>query len=411
MSKMLRYLLEAEEPLFTQSLRELEFLTGKKAVDVKLTADVIERTHLAVRGLGLDSNDSTDKELYFALKQRVHEHNAHLMTAFGIAVNASSEDIARNLIQVFKKKAKPSKLWVLKKSVAKNLIREMPPKTLMKKLRYRSVESMLKKEKLEELYVAMRYSEGDEWLGAFNGLFESRVVPSDFENRELALVVLSSDRWSGVVKYDDRRRRSVVHAKEMGIIAVPPLELRDTKGMVVRVLPLLFHYFNEVRLYSAFFKFRSTEANFGQIITDTLTSESEVGASIANFHIHWRIIQRYFGENGESPEFFQPHIQPEDLSWRKAEKSMFGISSELRFWQDLDYVAVHGVDGRPISFNLADAALNYSYDISFANRSVHFFRESLWNEIFLRYVGEENVRKILLSQLDKNSVVKPEELE
>lgn len=39
MSKLLRDLLAAQEPLFTQSLRELEYLTGRKGVDVKLTAE------------------------------------------------------------------------------------------------------------------------------------------------------------------------------------------------------------------------------------------------------------------------------------------------------------------------------------------------------------------------------------
>mgnify|MGYP000264006517 CR=1 FL=1 len=58
MSKLLRDLLQAKEPLFTQSLRELEFDTGKKSIDIKLTAEIIEKTHAATRSLGLDSSDT-----------------------------------------------------------------------------------------------------------------------------------------------------------------------------------------------------------------------------------------------------------------------------------------------------------------------------------------------------------------
>src|SRR5690606_28149600 len=129
-------------------------------------------------------------------------------------------------------------------------------------------------------------------------------------------------------------------------------------------------YVNEIRLYSAFFKLKSTQANFGKIITDTLIADTGTGATIAKFNIHWRVIQRYFGKIHETPpEIFQPHVQPEDLHWRKAEEVLYKIDPELKYWQDLDYVGVVGRDGSPVTFNLMDVSIGYSNQQAFANRN------------------------------------------
>lgn len=410
MSKLLRYLLEAEEPLFTQSLRELEFLTHKKGIDVKLTADILEQTHAGIRGLGLDSNDTTDKELFYALRDRVHEHNAHLATGLGVGVNSSAATIATKLIEVVVASEVPKKVWALKRSVAKDLLRDMPPKNLMRHLRYRSVESMFKNENFSELYVALKCSETDEWLQQFNQLFAGRVQPSDFENRAIDIVQFDHDKWASLAKnHIENKLHPVMHTKELAVVAVAPLEPRDTKGMILRVLPLLFHYINEIRLYAVFFKLKSTDPQFSNVITKTLTSDNETGASIANFHIHWRVIQRHFSEFEDVPELFQPHIQPEDLLWHKTEDLLFKLSSELKYWQGMEYVAQHGDDGLPVSFNLIDAALNYACDVPFEQRSVRHFQNSLWNELFIRYMGEETLKKHVLDQLD-NPMIAPEAL-
>ena len=56
MTKLLRDILAAQEPLFTQSLRELEFLTGRKNIDIKLSAEITEKTFDTLRSLGLDAD-------------------------------------------------------------------------------------------------------------------------------------------------------------------------------------------------------------------------------------------------------------------------------------------------------------------------------------------------------------------
>ena len=411
MSKLLRDLLQAKEPLFTQSLRELEFDTGKKSIDIKLTAEIIEKTHAATRSLGLDSSDTVDKELFHALDHRVAEHNTHLAKALGTSEDAPVRDIVPKLVEAALSSDISRKSWLLKKSVAKDLLREMPPKGMMKHLGYRSIESMFKNENFAEIYTALRFSEGSEWLNTYDELFTSKVQPSDFEVRDIEIVIMDHDKWVDLAeKFVQKKLHNVTHTKELGVIVVVPMKQTHMRGLTLKTLPLLFHYINEIRLYSAFFKLKSTAAHFGKTISETLIADTGTGSTIANFNIHWRVIQRYFGKIHESPpEIFQPHVQPEDLHWRRAEESLYKLDSELKYWQDLDYVATVGSDGLPVPFNLMDVAIGYSNGQGFAKRNFYHFRESLWNEIFIRYMGEPTLKRQILQQLD-NDMIKPEEL-
>ncbi len=411
MSKLLRELLAAQEPLFTQSLRELEILTGKKNIDNKLAAEISEKTISAIRSLGLDPHDTTDKELFHALNHRVHQQNVNIAKSIGSNNDAPVKEIIPKLVEVANSIKTPRSCWVLKKSVTKELLREMPPKKMMKHLGYRSLESMFKNENFAELYSALRFSEGGEWLNEYNELFKKRVQPTDFETRDIEIIIMDHDKWVDLTEgFVHKKKHNITHTKELGTIVVVPMKQTHMKGLSLKSLPLLFHYINEVRLYSAFFKLKSTLPHFGETISNTLIADTGTGATIANFHIHWRVIQRYFGKLGEEPpEVFQPHVQPEDLHWRRAAELMYEVSPELKFWEDLEYVARVDKDTHPVAFNLFDVSFAYSNEETFENRYFYHMREALWNEIFMRYMGEPVLKKQILQQLD-NDMIKPEEI-
>src|SRR5665811_1416590 len=131
---------------------------------------------------------------------------------------------------------------------------------------------------------------------------------------------------------------------------------------------------------------------------------------MAGNNIHWRVIQRYFGKLKDEyhPEIFEPHVQPEDLHWRKAEELMYQVDPELKFWKDKDYVGLL-YDDKPVTFNIMDISLGYSDGISYEDRFFYHFREALWNEIFVRYMGQSTLEEQVLNQLD-NDMIKPENL-
>ena len=72
MSRFLQLILGAQEPMFSAGLTQLEKTTGHSGVDTRLIADITEKAHGIMRRLGLDTRDTTGRELYFALMAAVN---------------------------------------------------------------------------------------------------------------------------------------------------------------------------------------------------------------------------------------------------------------------------------------------------------------------------------------------------
>ena len=403
--------LQAKEPLFDHALHQLEIQSHQKGVDVKLAAEIAETAAHRSRQMGL-SAAATGPELYAALLKQVGEHDDHLARAIG---GTDPSDLAQ-MIPLIVKAAEAAPLpkdgWFLKEAKAKDMLRRTPPMAIMERLGYHLVSRLLESENIYELFLALRFVEDADWLNGFDRHYLD-LTPDDFEARRIKVVPFAANKWGDVAEhFIQKKRHNITHSKEMGAIAIMPMHETHMRGITLKVMPLLFHYFNEIRLYSSFFKLMQGKANFGAIVADTLIADPAHVKIVDNAHIHWRVIQRYFGKLTTEihPEIFEPHVQPEDLHWRRAEEVLYDIDPELKFWKGLDFVAVLKGDAHDIvTFNLMDVSLAYSNGIAYADRYLYHFRESLWNEVFARYMGEKVLEKQLLEKLD-NAIIKPETL-
>jgi hypothetical protein len=407
MSRIISELLAATEPMFSIAIRQLEQASGKPGVDVRLTAEIIGQVQQKTIDLKLDPKDTTGKELYSALLNRFRKDDEHLAALIGGKNAYDVQDLMPKMKSAIEAVKTPKKCWVLKKSVAKEFLRNTPPPNIMKKLGYRSIDSMLKNENIFEIYGALRFAEGPEWLNTFDEHYTT-IKPSDFEERDIEIIAMPADRWADMAEsFVHKKRHNITHLKELGVILMLPVKLENMPGVTMTVMPLLLHYINEIRLYSAFFKLQQVKPDFAEIIINTLIADPDDAAVMAGQKIHWRVIQRYFGklENEYHPEIFEPHVQPEDLHWRRAENILYELDPKLGWWRDLDYVGVMHA-GRPVVFNLMDVALSYSNNTPYSNRAIFHFRESLWNELFMRYMGEKTLEQQVLQQLN-NSMIDP----
>ncbi|MFZ1323639.1 MAG: hypothetical protein WAQ57_00580 [Candidatus Saccharimonadales bacterium] len=410
MGNLLSQILAAEEPLFSMSIKQLEEATGRPGMDARLIAEIIQKTQATAKALGLDPKDTTGEELYFALLNKIRIHDLHLVRHIG----GTKPDDAQELMPLIKKavdKAKlPKDAWVLKKSVAKRMLHASPPKAVMKHLGYTSVESMTKRENLYEIYGALRFAESPGWLKKFNAGYKN-LHPSDFESRGIEIIIMDKNRWGDIAEeFVKKKRHNITHLKELGVILMLPTKLEKLHGIAITAMPLLLHYLNEIRLYSAFFKLSQVKHNFGRVVAETLNADIRSAAVMAGNHVHWRVIQRYYGKLGNEnhPEIFEPHVQPEDLHWRRAEEQLYHIDPELGFWKDLDYVGIMA-GSQPVSLNLMDVSMSYCTGAPYQHRIIFHLRESLWNELFMRYMGHKVLEEQILRQLD-NNMIKPEKL-
>ena len=107
MARFLRDLLNASEPMFTSTLRQLEQQSGGQGIDVAYIASIIERAHQVMRQLGLDPADTTALELYKALNAHVEDRellkntdDVGLIYA-GRVISFNRDDIRENAERTF----------------------------------------------------------------------------------------------------------------------------------------------------------------------------------------------------------------------------------------------------------------------------------------------------------------------
>ncbi len=399
--------LMAREPLLDQTLAELEQRTGQRGIDASLTAEILGKAVQATQDLGLEL-DCTGNELYSALLYRIKQHDAHLARSIG---GTDPDDVAQMLPLVVRRVEQikmPRDGFFIKEQVAEQMLLKTPPLAIMGRLGYDSVQSMLAKENIYELFLALRFGEEPDWLNRFDQHYH-KLQSSDFIERPIRLVPFDTAKWGDIaVHFIEHKLHNITNSKEMGAIALMPMPIKRMPGITLKAFPLILHYYNEIRLYSSFFKLMRSKHNFGEIVATTLIADPPRVKVAAGRHVHWRVIQRYFGKlkNENHPEIFEPHVQPEDLHWRHAEHILYDVDPELGFWRDMDYDAIMK-HSQPVTFNLMDVSLSYSNQLSFHDRYLYHFRESLWNEIFARYLGQKTLQDQVLVKLD-NDMIKPE---
>ncbi len=407
MSRVLSEFLGASEPMFTNLLKRLETESGHPNTDVRLIADISKNTYRKIRELGLDPNDTNGLELYHALQDLMKKHDEFIVKAIGGSDALDTKDLIPRIVKRAKTLPVPKTCWAIKHSSAKRLLKSMPPKKVMKLLGYRSIDSMLKREKIDEIYAAIRFVESSSWLNRFINTYK-KLKPTDFETRKIAIIEMPAKRWA--VSAEDfiyNKHHNVVALKEMGIVAVLPLSLDKLRGSSLTTLLLIVHYINEIRLYSAYFKLQQVKPNFANTLANTLIKDPKHMFTIAGQPLHWRAIQQHYGKESKAkhPEIFEPHVQPEDLEWKSAGEVLYKIEPALKFWEGLDYSALISNRGI-VPLGLMDNAVNFCNELEYGNHSVGYFQSNLWNELLARYLGEKELEEQFIKQLD-NEVSEP----
>lgn len=387
MSRFFSELLAAPEPQFSKSLQSLEKSCGRPGVDVRLQSEIIGARLEKMRDLDLDPNDTTGPELYASLIGRAKEHDQALRDRLRIDSATSQSDVLRMVADYIGHSQIPKSVWVIRKSVAKALLKVRPPKKVMQALGYRSLDSMLKAEDVGTLFVLVRCLESNTWQKGLLARYKT-LRPTDFEQRDVRIVVLPEHIVA---------KNLIIRAKEVGTIGlvVPPTPVHS--GFTLAVALLVLHCIAELRMQSSYSKLRQVHATFGKQYAAHVQDDPLHVAELAGIPIHWRTIQRFYSTKPtRHPDFFAPHVQPEDIAWREVEAVAAELLPELVWWRGLAHIGAH-YDRQTISFNVLDVATDASRNAPYTYRTHMYFEEALASEIMLRYVSEQS----LLTQLEQ----------
>ncbi len=404
MCRLVAELVGANKQVVGEMFSRLERQSGEPGVDIRLTGEIYGKLHMKMRELGLDPNDTTPHELYHALLSLVALHDTFLAKRIGVDKPDDAAEISEAIVRLIGRMRFAKHSWALKQTAAKRLLKATPPKTLMKLLHYRSLDSMLKRESSVLLVAVARHCESAKWQENFVYSYK-KLQPNDFEVRDIRVEFMSEKRWEAVGKvFSNTKHNNIVHTPEVGAIVLLPTQTEGRTGLTLTSLLLTLHYINEIRSFSTYCKFHHMRSDFGDLLVEHVLHQKQDHVSVAGQPVHWRIVHRYYGtvERYKHPEIFEPHVQPEDLAYRKAEAVLYRLEPALNFWHDTDYLGLPEADG-PISFSLTDMAMNLVNNLSYEQRSYYHMQDALWNEVYSRYIGQRAFEKKILQQLDEQS--------
>ncbi|HVW23377.1 MAG TPA: hypothetical protein VHB51_02765 [Candidatus Saccharimonadales bacterium] len=403
MTRWLSDALEAQEPAFRLGLQRLEAASGHPNHDIRFSTAVQQATKAKILELGLDPNDTTASELYHVLLERVKADDQKLVKRLRTeaALNVSADgNVVDGLAQVVRQAAGRQSFFALKSAKLKTLLKQQPPKKAMKRLGYRSLDSLLKHEAPAAILTAAWFSEGVSWQKHVLDQYK-KLRASDFENRRLNVLRLSGRRWQQLAtEIASAHQHNLVSFKELATLVLLPMPDEAPEGSTTVSLALALHEINEIRAGSTFLKLSQVRSDFGEVVKTVARDEPRLTSQLLDQAVPWHLIQRFYARltHQFDEALYGPHIRADDMSWRGVEEAMAEIEPSFSFWQQTGHLGLlHG--RQVVSFNLIDSALSYCNGRAFEQRISHYFKHSLWHELLLHYLQRVTVEQTVLAEL------------
>jgi hypothetical protein len=233
MSQKIARLINQPEQAVAKVITHLEVKNGYPSHDARMMAENVQNVRAKLVDLGLDPDDTTGEELYHALLVKF-EHDS---TLFDISYGATPLNFDEKLDKaatIVTRSLELPRQWVLKTTAAKNVLRQHPPKRVMKSIHYRSIESLLKREDVSEIYLAAQQLESNSWLKAHLKLV-SHLDQTCFELRALKITPLSHQKWSGLSRLSD----TIIEDNSVGAISISPSAQIDNAPLLSLVVSLI----------------------------------------------------------------------------------------------------------------------------------------------------------------------------
>jgi len=417
-TKKLAKLLRTSEDVVLDLEKKMEKISKKKGVIDKIVQENESKVREKLIELGFGKNenlfDVKAEDVFEALVEKAKKDDKALLKYF-YKPDFSDTAGCRSLMNAANELTGNLVGFYLKEEKAKEFLRLNPPKNIMASLGYGSdVDKMIENEDIFELFAALRFIENSEWLNTT--FFEpyKDLKKDDFEKREIKVMALP-ERWKGIgSKFVGKKLHHMSHLKELGLVFVIPVE-KQVRGEILYLFFMTLHYIYETDWHARLFESYSENKDFADDMINALkvgvTEESLPGGS----KISWRIIPKYLAKkNINDPRLAEPHINPESWYYTRAAKAIKKFAkrfpkSGLIFWDGLEIVCDYFLskDSKKetlVSFDLFDNGISLLQKAEFKSRFFYHQQEALWNEIFIQYLGENELDKIMMENSDKGHV-------
>lgn len=367
----------------------------------------------------LNVKDHSASAIYNALIARLQKDDLALRESLGDPVCGTASG-CQIIIDGAYKITKAGQGLFMKWERAAEFLQANPPKNIMSFFGYDTVDELLKKQDIKKVYSAIRFAEDKEWLN--NTFFKeyNKLTADDFENRYIEAFAMDETWTKMAEKFMKKKYHNVSHLKELGVIFVLPQRL-GVHGEVLRLFSLVLHYVHEIEFYSQLFKYYKENEkkdavdnrSFTELFISALRGDVLDERLPDSGAINWMIVQRYLAKDDEHDwRLLEPHVNPEALHWSRAEENIAYLGEnieglDLSFWHNLDYVGDFyqsdtGIDVL-VSFNLIDTVMALVQKKELIKYLYHH-QEALWNQIFMSYVGEDEMRNLIIKNFHRGYI-------
>lgn len=411
MTRTLSTILQTNEVRLKQQLHQLERVSGHQNRDIKLSVELLHAAQAKVHALGLDKHDTTAKELYQVLLQRVGADDKRLERALQTraATHVSAEArLIDGIVHALEAEVQGQTVVALKTATTKRLLKKAPAKRVMKALGYRSFDSMLRQEAPSLIVATALHLETAAWRKSWLDGYK-QLKPSDFEDRKVTIVHPQAERWRSVAdKLVDEKAHTVLAVPEMGTLIILPLPTERPTGMVIATMALALQEVNAIVSAANYIRAAEVQADFGGRIKAVASEQVFLEAPHMPQALPWQLLQRYFATTKAiiNQDIFGPYVQAEDFVWKNIEAALARICPALAFWEGTAFVTFTHA-GQTVSLNVIDAAINSCNQFTYEVRTAYHAQQSLWHELCLRYLNHENIEQAVAGLLQPQLAYAP----
>lgn len=397
MSKLIAQLLQADQRNFASIIQRLESMCLQPGVDTRLTAEIIVGGRAKVQELGLDPIDSTREELYYSLLAKAKVDDEILRKKLGITSTTvptlATEKIAKATAKLLKKDV----VICMVPSAVKKLLIAVPPKRTLRTLHFRSIDSVLKREDPFVMYALATLLEDTSWHSQVQARMK-RLQPREAKEAHVEVLSLPST-WLDKLKKIEFD--SVIKpVPEIGSVLILPTLPLSVKGSVLLSVCLVLQASQRLSIESLPYRTRALTVGYEKLLPDIALGLVEEIKPIHGLHPSWYAVFQLLAERDsddkESISDFEFMLG--DLEWQSTEMKLASLASELDFWAQTHFLGYIGNE-KPISMHVVDTAASLVLDKKYGHQVFSHLQASLWNELQLRYLKQENIERAILSQL------------
>jgi hypothetical protein len=395
MSRLLVQLLRADERKFRAFIERLERACLNPGVDIRLSAEIITKTREKARTLGLDAVDTTAREMYFALKNKIAQDDLKLKNKLKIddkSISGNTEKLAKTATKLSKKE-----LTLCVSAVGvKRILQAVPPRRTMRLLKLRSLESVLKREDPRVLYVLALQIEDSSWKSQVHAKIK-RLQSKDI-NWQAVQVLCVPMAWMEKSQDHISHHGFMISCTDIGVVTLLPVIKKYTPGTVTMSLGLILQAVQRLSIGTLPYRRQGFIQGYQNIMPEIAHNKQPALMPIHGLAPSWRAVHQLLSLGFIEDDGPEVELILSDLTWESTEMKLASLVPDFDFWVDTHFLGVK-TDEEPVSLHILDVAREVVVDSNYDSRLAKHLEGSIWNEIQIRYLKQDAMSKALSHRL------------